>query len=79
MAIGNAIFEEFDICERCGFQFHISQLMKQEGHLRCTVSCVDDLSNKYRQKQIAEVLKGTREGMSDKPEIFRDPGEVVFE
>ena len=78
--IGQAIQEEWDWCATCGRQHHISQLVKQEGVLRCTVTCTDDLSNKYRQLGIAKVLAdGSREGGSDKPEIFKDPGEVVFQ
>jgi len=80
MSTGQYVGEEKGRCELCQREFHISLLMKQEGHLRCIVSCVDDLSNKYRRKRISEVLAdGANEGSSDKPKIFQDPGEVVFE
>lgn len=79
MSTGPAIQEEWDWCRTCGRQFHVSQLMKQEGVLRCTKTCVDDLSNKYRKIGIQKVLAdGAREGSSDKPDMFKDPGEVVF-
>lgn len=80
MAIGSAIQEEWDWCRRCGRQYHISHLIKQEGVIRCTVTCVDDLSNKYRQYGIGRVLSdNSKEGSTDKDEILRDPGEVPFQ
>lgn len=80
MSTHQAIQEEWDWCRRCGRSFHVSQLQKQEGELRCIRTCLDDLSNKYRQQGIAEVLAdGSNEGSSDKPELFKDPGEVVFQ
>lgn len=79
MAIGSAIQEEWDYCRTCGRAFHISLLMKQEGSLRCVVSCVDDLSNKYRQYGIGQVLSdGSKEGSTDKDDIFKEPGEIAF-
>lgn len=80
MSTGQYIGEEVGRCELCDRLFHISLLRKQEGHLRCIVSCTDDLTLKYRPKVIADILaSNTHEGASDKPEIFRDPGEIVFE
>jgi hypothetical protein len=79
MSVGQAIQEEIDFCRRCGRQWHVSQLQMQEGVLRCTISCLDDLSNKYRQLGIQKVLSdGSNESSSDKPKMFEDPGEVVF-
>lgn len=79
MSIGDAINEEWDWCRRCGRQFHVSKLQMQEGTLRCTITCIDDLSNKYRLLGVQKVLSdGQKEGSSDKPELFKDPGEVVF-
>lgn len=80
MSTGKFINEERGRCELCQRLFHVSLLMKQQGHLRCIISCTDDLSNQYRQKEISNKLgDGSQEGSSDKPQIFRDPGEVVFE
>lgn len=80
MSIGKAAQEEWDWCRRCGRQYHVSQLMKQEGQIRCTVvPCTDDLSNKYRKYGIAQVLAdGSQEGSTDKDQIFSDPGEIAF-
>lgn len=79
MSIGGAIQEEWDFCQRCGRRYHISQLQMQEGQRRCTVTCLDDLSNKYRQAGINAILADkSNEGSTDKDQIFKDPGEVVF-
>lgn len=78
MSIGPAIQEEWDWCRRCGRRYHVSKLARQEGELRCTVTCTDDLSNKYRKLGIQKVLATGNEGSSDKPDMFKDPGEVVF-
>ena len=80
MSIGKAINVEWDWCIRCGREFHVSKLIKQQGMLLCTVKpCYDDLSNQYRPLQISESLRNDREGVSDKPDMFSDPGEVVFQ
>jgi hypothetical protein len=81
MAIGKAIFQEVDRCGRCWRLFPISQLQKQDGHLRCVISCTDDLSTttEKRQRLISDVLSSGQEGVSDKPELFSDPGELSFE
>lgn len=79
MSIKTAIQEEWDWCRRCGRSYHVSQLARQEGELRCTLTCIDDLSNKYRKLGIEKVLAdGSNEGSSNKPKMFNDPGEVVF-
>lgn len=79
MATHQRVDEEWDWCRRCGRQFHVSSLQMQEGVLRCIQTCIDDLSNKYRQLGINKILAdGARESTSDKPEMFKDPGEIVF-
>jgi hypothetical protein len=40
--------------------------------------CYDDLTNYYRPNVIAQVLSDTSEGLTDKPEVFRDPEELTF-
>lgn len=79
MSTGKFAGEEKGRCERCWREFYVSQLIKQEGHLRCTVSCVDDLSNTRRAKIISDVLSSGQDGVSEKPEMFNDPGEIAFE
>lgn len=70
--------EEWDTCDRCGFLHPISMLTKQLGMKLCSDhGCLDDLSNFYRTRIIAEKLKQP-EGLSDKPEVFKDPGEIKF-
>jgi hypothetical protein len=81
MSTGKAQFVEVGRCERCGRQFPVSLLQKQDGHLRCIVSCIDDLSTtrERRQRIISDKLSSGHEGASSKPELFADPGESSFE
>lgn len=55
----------------------INLLIRQQGRIVCPYD-VDDLSILYRPQVIAEVLADPSEGKSDKPEAFRDPGEIRF-
>lgn len=71
--------EEWDVCDRCGFEHPISMLFMQQGLKLCKDhGCYDDLSNYYRTRIIAEVLRDNQEGKSDKNELFKDPQEVRF-
>ena len=69
--------QEWSACDRCGFMFPLSMLSRQMGLTVCPYD-IDDLSNYYRPEQIQKVLSDGQEGRSDKPEVFRDPGEIVF-
>ena len=81
MSTGKAQFVEKGRCERCWREFPVTLLQKQEGHLRCIISCIDDLSatRDRRQRIISDKLASGKEGSSDKPEMFSDPGEMSFE
>jgi len=81
MSTGKAQFVEKGRCEKCWRLFPITMLQKQEGHLRCIISCTDDLSTtrERRQRLISDKLASGKEGSSDKPEMFSDPGEMSFE
>lgn len=70
---------EWANCDRCGFPHPIGQLSMQNGLKLChDHGCYDDLSNQYRAKVIAEILGDPSEGLTDKPEVFRDPEELTF-
>jgi len=69
--------EQWELCDRCGFLYPISQLTKQKNLLVCTKTCVDDLSIEKRQRQIAEILADGREG--DNPKSDKKSEEDAFE
>lgn len=48
--------EQWDLCDRCGFQFPMSQLTKQKGMLLCIKKCVDDLTVERRPFMIGQIL-----------------------
>lgn len=71
--------QEWDICDRCGFEHPISMLSMQLGMKLCKDhGCYDDISNDRRPAIIAAKLADGREGLTDKPEVFRGPGELTF-
>lgn len=71
--------EQWATCDRCGFVHPLSMLFMQQGLRLCKDhGCYDDLSNYYRARIIAEVLRDTSEGKSDIPELLRDPQELRF-
>lgn len=50
--------EQWDFCDRCGFMFPMSQLVKQKGLLLCTrtQTCFDDLEIERRDIKIMSIL-----------------------
>jgi len=71
--------QEWDVCDRCGFEHPIGMLHMQMGRKLCKChNCFDDLSNNYRARIIQEVLSDGSEGISEKPQVFRDPQELKF-
>jgi hypothetical protein len=81
MSTGKAQFVEKGRCQRCWREFPVTMLRKQEGQLRCIISCTDDLSTtrERRQRIIDDKIASGNEGSSSKPEMFSDPGESRFE
>jgi hypothetical protein len=70
---------EWDVCSRCGFLHPINMLFMQQGMKLCKDhGCYDDLSNFYRARIIAEILRDNQEGQSEKPNLFNDPQELRF-
>ena len=68
---------QWQCCDVCGLMYPITQLTKQQGALRCTVTCRDNLDNQYRPKIIADVLATPGEGSDERSEFFQGPGELV--
>lgn len=49
--------EQWDVCDRCGFLFPLSQLVKQKGLLICSRrTCFDNLEIERRERNIEQVL-----------------------
>lgn len=70
---------EWDVCDVCGFEHPITMLFMQLGFKKCKChGCYDDISIMYRPRIIAEILRDISEGVSDKPEVFKDPQELKF-
>lgn len=55
-ATNNRRDEQWDLCQRCGFQFPMSQLTVQHGLLVCHRTCVDNLLVEDREKKISQIL-----------------------
>lgn len=71
--------QEWANCDRCGFPHPIGMLTRQLGLLVChDHGCYDDLTNYFRANVIAMVLSDPSESLTDKPQIYGDPGELVF-
>jgi hypothetical protein len=69
---------QWQLCDRCGLMYPLTQLTRQQGLTVCTRTCTDNLDNQYRPKQIAEVLATPGEGTDERSELLRGPGEVVI-
>lgn len=54
--LNNIRNEQWDICDRCGFLYPMSELIKQEELLVCTEKCVDNLEIKRRAQIIEKTL-----------------------
>lgn len=64
--------EQWDICGRCGSPYPLSQLVKQNGMLVCTVKpCWDDTTFdiECRQRVIADLLSDGSEAENPLQEI----------
>jgi hypothetical protein len=56
----------------------MTSLGRQQGLIVCFRTCIDNLDNQYRPKEIAEVLATPGEGSDERSEFFKDPGELVI-
>ncbi len=55
-ALNRRTGSQWEICDRCGFQFPIGQLVRQKGLLVCTRTCFDDLTVERRPYMIEQIL-----------------------
>ncbi len=57
--------DPYAVCDRCGIEYHSSELVMQLGLLVCTATCFDDLSIMKRDRLIQQKLSdGANEGGS---------------
>lgn len=55
--VNNRTGQQWDMCDRCGFMYPMSQLVKQKGLLICTTGkCFDNLVVERRPWTIMQVL-----------------------
>lgn len=75
-----ARFEPWSTCERCSFQYPLSQLVSQFGLRVCMKYCVDNTSILYRPFVIEQILSdpNSTEGRPITPEVERNPEEILF-
>ena len=53
-------FQRWYECTRCGFDYRIGELVRQEGSLVCIVRCVDVRDHRYEQKDEGSVYDEVR-------------------
>lgn len=69
--------EPWRYCDRCGFPYGMSQLVKQKGLWVCTVlPCRDDLTRERALQNLADRVGNKHEG-EDQFALFPGDGEVV--
>ncbi len=71
-------FIPWSVCDRCGFQYPLGQLVAQKGLMVCTLYCFDNTDIEYRPLQIQQVLDSGGEGVPDTPEVRWNPEEIRF-
>jgi hypothetical protein len=70
---------QWQLCDRCGLMYPITELRRQQGINICNRTCADNLDNQYRPVMIEQVLATPGEGSDERSEYFQGPGEeVVF-
>lgn len=53
---GRRVGEQWEICQRCGRDYPMSQLVMQKGLLICIKRCFDNLTVERRDLEIQRVL-----------------------
>lgn len=69
---------QWQLCARCGEMYPLTQLTLQQGLILCTKTCVDNLDNQYRPKEIEAVLATPGEGTDERSVYLIGPGEQVI-
>lgn len=71
--------QPWSTCDRCGFDYPLSQLVAQKGLKLCTKTCLDNLDIEFRPYMIESVLSSSdQEGVSQTTEVQQNPEEVLF-
>lgn len=69
--------EQWDRCDRCGFEYPVSKLVMQKGKKVCTVTCYDTTLIEERPLIIAQVLNDESELQSDE-RLIQDDNDLRF-
>lgn len=68
---------EWDVCERCGFEYPVTMLVMQRGLKVCTKTCYDKTLVEERPQMIAAVLDDESELLDDE-RLIQDDGDIKF-
>lgn len=68
---------EWDFCDRCGFEYPVTQLVIQKGLKVCTRTCFDNTQIEERPLIIAEILDDESE-LQDGERLIQDDGDLRF-
>lgn len=60
-------------CDRCGFKYHVSQLVRQGGLILCTEKCIDQSDD--RESVIRSILESSPDEM-DVADILKTPADI---
>ena len=71
-------WQQWFVCERCGFEYPLSSLQNQKGLLVCVEKCVDNLDVEYRPLAIQTVLADTQETENEYEHVTDDPQDIQF-
>ncbi len=66
-------------CDRCGWEYRLSELEMQNGLLLCIPKCFDGTEMFKRDRVIQEVLSSTSEEMVSQTSIKRSEDNSQFE
>lgn len=71
--------EQWDVCDRCGFDHPISMLTVQRGLKLCSDhGCLDDLDVERRQLMIQEILSSGEEQQDKRGEVYNDSEDILL-
>lgn len=68
---------EWDVCDRCKFEYPVTMLVMQKGLKVCTKTCYDKTLVEDRPAMIAAVLQDESEGLDDE-NLIQDDGDLRF-
>jgi hypothetical protein len=68
---------EWDFCDRCGFEYPVTQLVMQNGKKVCTKYCFDKALIGEREMEIAVILDDESE-LQDDERFVHDTDDLRF-